>query len=273
MLPAMTELHHGVFVAPFNELSDPEALLEVATTAESAGWDGLFLWDHVLRPPDESPLVADAWSMLAAIAVRTRRLRIGPMVTPVSRRRISTLVRQTVTIDHLSRGRLIMGLGLGVDGGGELSRFGEVTDGPERGRWLDEGAEVLAAAWTGAPVTHHGEHITVDDVTFLPRPVQLPRIPLWFAARDTALRPVRRAARYDGLFAIDVDAPKLQRMLDEVVATRGSLDGFDVAILVSPDDDADQLEVPGVTWAMHSAPPDVPVAELLATVAAGPSGG
>jgi alkanesulfonate monooxygenase SsuD/methylene tetrahydromethanopterin reductase-like flavin-dependent oxidoreductase (luciferase family) len=265
-------VQHALYFAPFAELSDPEALLAVAVAAEEAGWDGLFLWDHVLRDPAEARDIADAWTMLAAVALRTERLRLGPMVTPASRRRVSTLVRQGTTVDHLSGGRLTVGLGLGVDTGGELSRFDEVVDPVTRGEILDEAADVLAQAWCGEHVEHHGRHLTVDGVTFTPRPVQRPSIPLWFAARDSALRPVRRAARHDGLFIIDVDLPLLQRALAEVVDRRGSLDGFDVAVRVSPIDDPALLEEPGVTWAMHSFPAVVPADELLPFAAAGPPG-
>jgi alkanesulfonate monooxygenase SsuD/methylene tetrahydromethanopterin reductase-like flavin-dependent oxidoreductase (luciferase family) len=263
-------VRHALFLAPFTELSDPAALVSVARAADAAAWDGLFLWDHVLRDPAETSDVADAWTMLAAIAAATERLRIGPMVTPVSRRRIATLVRQTVTLDHLSGGRLTMGLGLGVDGGGELSRFGEITDARTRGAILDEGADLLDRAWSGEQVDHDGEHLVVDGVTFLPRPVQRPRIPLWFAARGAARRPVRRAARYDGLFAIEMDPAGLADALAMVADERGSLDGFDVAVRSSPIEDPELLEVPGVTWAMHSFPPDVPAAEALAVAEAGP---
>lgn len=262
-------MQHALFFAPFAELSDPIALLEVAAAADEAGWDGLYLWDHVLRDPEEVSEVADAWTMLAAVAARTTRLRLGPMVTPPSRRRVGTLARQATTVDHLSGGRLTVGLGLGVDTTGELSRFGEVVDPVVRGEILDESADVLRQAWSGGRVDHRGPHVTVDGVTFSPRPVQDP-IPMWFAARDTALRPVRRAARFDGMFIIEVDVALLERALDTVVDERGSLDGFDVAVRASPIDDPALLEVSGVTWALHSFAPDVPAADLLAVAAAGP---
>lgn len=266
----VTGVQHALYVAPFGELSDPARMIDLAEAAEGGGWDGLFLWDHVHRDPGEVRDIADVWTMLAAVAVRSWRLRLGPMVTPISRRRIAPLVRQTVTLDHLSAGRLVVGLGLGVDTAGELTRFGEVVDPVARGAILDEGADLLARAWSGQHVSHRGPHFTVDGVTFSPTPVQAPRIPLWFAARDRALRPVRRAARYDGLFIIEVDVALLQRALDEVVAVRGSLDGFDVAVRVSPFDDPALLGVPGVTWALHSYPPDAEAAWVLADAAAGP---
>ena len=268
-LPSGSAVRHAIYCAPFAELSEPATMIELAKRAEGAGWDGLFLWDHVLRPTDEAREIADTWTMLAAAATATERIRLGPMVTPVSRRRISTLVRQTTTLDHLSGGRLTVGLGLGVDSGGELTRFGEVVDPVTRAQILDEGADLLVRAWQGEEISHRGEHLTVDGVTFLPRPVQEPRIPLWMAARERALRPVRRAARYDGMFIIDVDLPLLRRALDEIVAVRGSLEGFDVAVRVSPFDDPALLEVPGVTWAMHSFRPTVPAEEIIAIADAG----
>lgn len=263
-------MRHALFLAPFGELSDPHAMVEVAQAAETGGWDGLFLWDHVLRDPDEVSDIADVWMVLAAVAAATDRLRLGPMVTPLSRRRMATLVRQTTTLDQLSRGRLTMGVGLGVDTAGELSRFGEVVEPRARAAILDESIDVLQAAWRGDHVEHRGAHLTVDGVTFSPRPVQRPSIPLWAAARRQAPGPVRRAARLDGLFAIEVGVDDLDRSLDEIRARRGSLDGFDVAVRVSPFDDPALLGVPGVTWAMHSHAPDAERAPVVDEARAGP---
>jgi alkanesulfonate monooxygenase SsuD/methylene tetrahydromethanopterin reductase-like flavin-dependent oxidoreductase (luciferase family) len=263
-------VQHALYVPPFGELSDPAALIELAVTAERAGWDGLFLWDHVHRDPAEVRDIADAWTLVAAAAMRTERIRVGPMVTPASRRRVGTLIRQGITVDHLSSGRLVVGLGLGVDTGGELSRFGEVVDPVTRGEILDEAADVLAQAWSGEHVEHHGRHLTVDGVTFRPRPVQRPSIPLWFAARGSALKPVRRAAGYDGLFVIDAVPSEVERAIAEVARLRGSSDGFDVAVSVSPDDDPALVDVPGVTWAMHSFEPVVPLDEITAIAVGGP---
>jgi alkanesulfonate monooxygenase SsuD/methylene tetrahydromethanopterin reductase-like flavin-dependent oxidoreductase (luciferase family) len=260
-------LRHGLYFAPFEDLSEPAAVVDIAVAAEANGWDGVFLWDHVLR--SDVQRVADVWITLAAVAAATERIRIGPLVTPLTRRRIAPLVRQTVSLDRLSAGRLVMGIGLGVDSGGELSKFGEAVDPRVRAARLDEAADLLVRAWSGEPVAHRGEHFTVDDVTFLPTPAQAP-LPIWCAARGTALRPVRRAARFQGLFPIEVGVAELTAMLDEVRRVRGSLDGFDVAALVSPDDDPALLDVPGVTWALHGYSSDTPAATILAAASAPP---
>lgn len=263
-------MRHGLFVPPFGPLSEPAALLDLAVAADESGFDGLFLWDHVLRRPGESPDVADPFVLLAAAAVVTSRLRLGTMVTPLVRRRPQVLARQVVTLDRLSNGRAVLGLGLGVDTAGELSRFGEVTDEAERGALLDEGADLLAALFTGEVVRHVGPHFVADDVAFLPVAVQRPRVPMWFAARGLARRPVRRAARFDGLFVIDVDDDALALAIELARDERGSLDGFDVATTLAPDGDPARLERRGVTWAMWAFRPGDPLEQLTAFAAAGP---
>jgi alkanesulfonate monooxygenase SsuD/methylene tetrahydromethanopterin reductase-like flavin-dependent oxidoreductase (luciferase family) len=134
---------HGIFVAPFDELYDPRTLAELAAGAEDRGWDGFFLWDHVrYRPPVRA--VADPWVALSAIAAATDTIALGPLVTPLARRRAHKLARETVTLDHLSGGRLILGAGLGSDRSGEFTEFGEVADQRERARLLDGGLDALA---------------------------------------------------------------------------------------------------------------------------------
>ncbi len=117
----------GIFVAPFDQLMEPRLLAELAARAEQSGWDGFFLWDHLIhRPPVRA--VADPWVALSAIACATERIRLGPLVTPLSRRRVHKLARETVTLDHLSDGRLTLGVGLGSSETGEFERFGEVSE-------------------------------------------------------------------------------------------------------------------------------------------------
>src|SRR5215208_6132879 len=181
-------MKRGLYLAPFDELADPRLLAELARAAESGGWDGLFLWDRIAYPPRERA-VADPWVALSAIASVTEPLRIGPMVTPLSRRRVQKVARETVTLDHLSGGRLTFGVGLGSDRNGELEPFGEVVDPRERARLLDQGLAQLTELWAGE---------------FKPAPVQRPRIPVWVAGRWPKRRPLKRAANWDGYFPIDL---------------------------------------------------------------------
>ncbi len=257
-------MQHALTIPPYGDLADPAALVDLAITAERAGWDAVFLWDHVLRRPDDPQETADPWVAMAAMAVATERVRLGPMVTPITRRRPIKLARECTTLDHLSGGRLTLGLGLGVDTTRELSAFGEVVDARERGVRLDEGAELLSRLWSGKEVDFHGEHFIADRVTALPRPAQQPRIPMWFAARGPARKPVLRAARYDGLFPIEVTETDLRAMLDLVVQERGSLDGFDVIARPTEELSYRLLEDLGVTWAITGPAPGDPAAFDLA---------
>lgn len=274
-------MRHGVYLPPFNDLSDPRVLMSLAVLSEERGWDGFFLWDHVLRRPEEALTVADAWTCLAAVACVTENMRLGAMITPLARRRPQVLARQVVTLDHLSSGRVVLGLGLGVDSTGELSRFGEIVDPHARGDLLDEGVELLVRLMSGEHVEHRGRYFTADGVRFLPRPVQEPGVPIWLAAegraksadggRGLAGRPVRRAARYDGLFLIDVGPGELERAIAMVSAEReGGFEGFDVAVLAEPNLPLDEAEALGATWAMLGIGPDLPLAEVRARIATGP---
>jgi alkanesulfonate monooxygenase SsuD/methylene tetrahydromethanopterin reductase-like flavin-dependent oxidoreductase (luciferase family) len=226
----------GIFVPPFDELVDPNTLAELAASAEAHGWDGFFVWDHVrYRAPVRA--VADPWVALAAVAAATERIRLGPLVTPVARRRVQKLARETVTLDHLSRGRLVLGVGLGSDQNGELGPFGEVVDARERARLLDDGLERLASYWGGE---------------FEPAPVQSPRIPVWVAARWPNRRPLSRAARWDGLFPIELPGPEaLAELAAAVSALRAEVGNdrpFDLIVELPAGSDPDPWEAAGATW-------------------------
>jgi alkanesulfonate monooxygenase SsuD/methylene tetrahydromethanopterin reductase-like flavin-dependent oxidoreductase (luciferase family) len=255
-------MRHALYLPPFGPLSDPAALADLARGAEDRGWDGVFLWDHILRPAPEPPELADATVCLAAMAVATGRLRLGPMVTPLVRRRPQKVAREIATLDRLAAGRITLGLGLGVDSGGELTRFGEITDARARGDLLDEGTALVAALLTGEPVSHRGRHFVADDVRFLPAPVQHPRVPIWLASRQGAVRPTRRAARYDGLFAIEIDLDGLAGVVEVIRAERGNLDGFDLAVIVDADTDLDAWKAGGATWAMWAFEPGATVDDV-----------
>src|SRR5690242_4962727 len=147
MISPMTT-RRGLFVAPFDALADPRVVGELAATAEAAGWKGFFVWDH-LQYGERVTAIADVWTCCAAVAMRTETLLLGPMVTPLARRRPQVLARQATSLAVLSGGRFVLGLGLGDDWVGEFSAFGDEPDPKVRGRMLDEGLEVLSELLTG----------------------------------------------------------------------------------------------------------------------------
>jgi alkanesulfonate monooxygenase SsuD/methylene tetrahydromethanopterin reductase-like flavin-dependent oxidoreductase (luciferase family) len=246
----------AIFVAPFDELADPRLLAELAADTEAAGFDGFFLWDHIIYSAPTSH-VLDPWIAMAAIAMTTERVRIGPLVTPLSRRRPHKLARETATLDVLSGGRLVLGVGLGSDRHGELSPFGEIEDGRERAALLDDGIDRLQHYWDGA---------------FLPRPVQQPRIPLWAAARWPNRRPVRRAARLDGLFPVELPGPDaLAELRDELAELRGPDAGpFDLVVTNKPGTDPQPWAEAGATWSLTGFGAQPRLADVRAAIAEGP---
>ncbi len=249
----------GIFLAPFDELVDPGTLAELASRAEQRGWDGFFLWDHIkYRPPVRA--VADPWIALAAIACATDRVRIGPLVTPLSRRRAQKVARETVTLDHLSRGRLTLGVGLGSDRNDELEPFGEVVDPRERARLLDQGLERLSTFWAGE---------------FQPTPVQQPRIPVWVAGRWPNRRPVQRAARWDGMFPIDLGGPDdLAALATEIRDLRaGREEPFDLVAEIQLGAAAEPWEAAGATWVLTDFELQPKLDEVREAIEAGPGSG
>jgi alkanesulfonate monooxygenase SsuD/methylene tetrahydromethanopterin reductase-like flavin-dependent oxidoreductase (luciferase family) len=259
-LATVAGVRHGISIPPYEELSDPNLVAELAILAEQRGWDGVFVWDHVMRPPEETELIGSATVSLAAIAAATTTIRFGAMVTPITRRRPQVFAREATALDRMSGGRLIVGLGLGVDRGGELSKFGEVTDPREMARRLEAGAEFLIGAWSGEPFARDEEPFAHGEVRFLPRPVQQPHPPIWFAARGDADRPVRRAARLgQGLDLVEASPDRVREVAELIASIRGSLDGFDIVCPVEPGTAGDEWTDSPVTWCMHEfeSPPDV----------------
>ncbi|HKV54507.1 MAG TPA: LLM class flavin-dependent oxidoreductase, partial [Candidatus Binataceae bacterium] len=192
----------GVYVQNFGEYGDPNKLIELAIEAEQAGWDGFFVWDHLLLYRHSDIPFVDAWVALAAIAARTDRLRLGPVVTPLARRRPWKVAREVVSLDHLSRGRAVLGVGLGAPPDAEFEFFGEDPSDRVRARKLDEALSVLDGLWRGEPFSHDGDYFHIKEVKFAPRPVQSPRVPVWVAGFWPNKPPMRRAARWDGVFPL-----------------------------------------------------------------------
>ena len=251
-------------VPNFGALSDPNTLVDLAVDAERSGWDGFFLWDHMLLW-DLNP-IADPWIALAAIAAKTERIRIGPMVTPVARRRPWKVAREATSLDQLSRGRLIFGAGLGNPADAEFEAFGENPDARVRAAKLDEGLDVIAGMWSGQPYGYRGQHNRIESFSFLPRPLQQPRIPVWIAGKWPNRPPFRRAARWDGAFPMMVGDEQMTP--DDVREVVGYLSRyldpekpFDVSIFLGGMVDRSGLQPglmeefahAGVTW-LHDGP-------------------
>lgn len=248
---------------------DARTLAELSHEAESAGWDGLFVPDCIFIDVPHAPLMPayDPWVTLAAIAMRTERVRIGAIITPLSRRRPWKLARETATLDHLSRGRLIVAVGLGALDDKGFTHVGEVTDLKTRARMLDEGLAILTGLWSGERFSFHGEHYDVDDLTFLPRPVQRPRIPIWVVGAWPRAKSMQRAIHWDGIVPQKSDGTStpmtptdIAAMKAFIEAERGQATPFDIVTEgETPGDDRERavsITLPfadaGATWWMET---------------------
>ena len=268
----------GLYIPLFDELADPVLVARLCAEAEEAGWDGVFVWDHV-RWREPVVDVADTQITLAAIASATERIRLGPMVTPLARRRPAKVARETATLDRLSDGRLTLGVGLGSDRfGSEYSITGEELDDRRRARMLDEALEILQAAWSGELVRYRGEHYTVDAMRFLPRPMQRPGIPIWVAGFYGKPKPLRRAIRYQGFFPVGLEHPdQLAEIARELTRLRQEMgpdaaDPFDIAVELEPGSDPVPYAAAGATWGLVAFPWDpVSVDQVRGVIQAGPA--
>ncbi len=197
----------GIVLANWEAGADPSVLVDAAVAAEDAGWDGVFLADHLIFPPppvigapgpasDYRPF-PDPWVMLAAIAARTERIRLGTWITPIPRRQPWQVARDLATLDRLSNGRVILGVGLGRRP--DYQRFGTPWDLPTLASKADEALDVIDGLWSGEPFSYHGKHFQIDDAVVLPTPLQRPRIPIVIGGLWPKRAPIRRGARWDGI--------------------------------------------------------------------------
>ena len=258
-------MRFAIDIPNFLDYADPHLVVEVAREAEDAGWDAIWIWDHVLRTPTDPH--ADPWTLLAAIACATTRIRLGPMVVPLARRRPSDVARQAVTLDRLSGGRLTLGVGSGSRDH-EFTAFGDSAELRTRAEMLDEGLAVVTGLWRGGPFDFDGRHFRTHVEAFLPTPMQQPRIPIWVAATWPVRAPLRRAARWDGVWPLKRDAagnsvsvtPEDVRAVCEAIAeeraTAGREGPYDVLVAGrTPADDApaaraivSEFADAGATW-------------------------
>lgn len=279
-------MQFAIYVPNFDTFGSVDTLVALAQAAEAAGWDGFFVWDHLLPDADSAKgPVADTWISLTAIAAATRRIRLGALVTAFPRRRPWKLARETVTLDHFSKGRLVVGAGIGGDWWREYSAVGEASTDRTRADMLDEGLEVVTGLWAGAPYSFKGTHYTVENAHFLPGPYQHPRIPIWVAGVWPGTRPFRRAARWDGIAPIGrtgaLSPDDIRHMRAYIDRHRTSTTPYDVALSGRAHEQpagerrahVEAYAAAGVTWWLESVWADVPLAEVGAIIESGPPGG
>ena len=256
------------FVLPYG---DAHTAADFAFEAEQAGWDGFFVWEAVWG--------WDAWMLLTAAAMRTQRIKLGTMITPLSRMRPWELAGKTITLDHLSNGRVILAVGLGAINTG-FAEFGEETDRKTRAELLDEGLDIVTGLWRGQPFNYDGKHYHIKETKFypLPSPVQQPRIPIWIVGAWPKEKSMQRVLRYDGLLPNvmsedgqhhEMAPDDVRAMREYVAASRSATTPFDIVVEGhTPGDEADRAaEIvrkwadAGATWWIEAlwGAPDQPV--------------
>lgn len=272
-------MRYGVNLPNLGEYSDPRLLADLALEAEQAGWDGVFVWDHILLSPELQ--ATDPWIALAAMAMNTQRVTIGTLVTPLARRDPSTVAREVVTLDHLSNGRVILGVGLGAPAETEFELFGEEGDPKVRAQKLDEGLEIVVGLCSGKPFQYSGAFHEIPETTFALMPVQPGGIPIWVAGYWPNKAPMRRAARCQGVYPVAPDpnsetfallpmSPEMVMEIRAYVDEHRTIDGpFEMVVSYDlPVDDPELsaeivqgLADAGVTWLLHEFMPWGPSVE------------
>lgn len=255
---------------------DPRTGAQLAAEAEAAGWDGVFSWDGIAIGEGDT---YDPWVTMAAMAMRTERVRLGAILTPPSRRRPWKLARETMTLDRLSGGRLVLPVGLGALDDGAFGNVGEATDARVRSEMLDESLAILEGLWSGEPFGFEGRHYRFGPMTFRPTPVQQPRIPIWVVGAWPKERSVRRALRYDGILPQTANPAAIRELTAFIARERPTTASpLDVVVEGTTRDDGDaeavqDLADAGATWWIESDWTGATVQSLRRRIAAGPPRG
>ena len=240
-----TSVKCALYVPVFNDYAEPAQIVELACLAEASGWDGIFIWDHIALRPGGSLEVVDATVTLAAVAQATSTIQLGPMISPLARRRPWKFAKEIATLDRLSKGRVIVGTGLGEPVGADFESFGEDGTSAGRASRLDEGLSLLDRFLRDEEVDHVGKHYSISKARLRPTPVQQPRPPIWVAACLPYKRGFRRAAQWEGCFPLKIPSkrsgntdwtswwltpPELNEVAETIDQRRGNLDNY---VLVS----------------------------------------
>jgi alkanesulfonate monooxygenase SsuD/methylene tetrahydromethanopterin reductase-like flavin-dependent oxidoreductase (luciferase family) len=252
---------------------DPRTAADLAAAAEAVGWDGVFSWDGIALGEIDT---YDPWVVMAAMAVRTERVRLGAIVTPPARRRPWKLARETMTLDRLSGGRLVLPVGLGTLDDGAFGNVGEPTDARVRAERLDESLAILEGLWSGKPFRFEGRHYQFGPMTFRPTPLQQPRIPIWVVGAWPKEPSVRRALRFDGILPQTSDPAAIREVAAAVERDRpGDAGSFEVVVEGTTRDASDAgavhaLAEAGATWWIESDWTGATVESLRRRIASGP---
>lgn len=261
-------MKYGVYIPNYGDEMSPLVFADMAAEAEAAGWDGFFLWDHILLSKTQKLNIVDPWITLAAVAMKTTRLRFGTTLTPLPRRHPWRLARETTSLDQLSNGRLILSVGLGTPEDTEYAAFGENPQIKVHAEKLDEGLEILNGLWSGKPFSFQGVHYQLEKMAFRPTPVQKPRIPIWVGGFWPNKAPFRRAARWDGVLPLKqsggffLGPDDLRELLGYIKQHRTSPALFDAVIIgtrpglgkkpAAMHNSLKKLEEAGATWWLQS---------------------
>jgi alkanesulfonate monooxygenase SsuD/methylene tetrahydromethanopterin reductase-like flavin-dependent oxidoreductase (luciferase family) len=259
----------GVSIPPFTDVA---TLVAMAVEAEEAGWDGVFLWDHLVWDKRLRLDVHDPWMLLGAMAARTERVRLGTLVTPLARRRPWIVAKHVTTLDHLSSGRAVLGVGLGEPGDGDFADFGDPGERRDRATVVDDALPLVDGLLRGDPVSHHTGHYDVE-AQLRPRPVQEPRPPIWIAAIAPYRAGLVRAGRWDGI--VPLAMPQGYLLPDELASYLDGAErpeGWDVVVNWAPGVPADEYEGAGATWLFDSTSAEGDwVPDLRARINRGPA--
>lgn len=276
-------MKYGLDISPAGQWGHPRMMAELASLAEHSGWDGVFLEDYFRFPGGLDGY--DPWLTLAAIAVATQRVTIGTLVTPLPRRTAWKVAAEAMTLDHLSDGRVILGVGSGDPASDDLGLVSQVVDAKAQAAALDEALEVVTALWSGEEFSFHGSHVDVTRLKLRPRPVQRPRIPIWIGGSLMRRGPRERALRWDGACLYRVSPPGWEdlkpddvRTLRRLAQDRRGDDAFVVAVGGRPrreDEDAEidyvaALDEAGADWWHEYIPPSMPLDAARARIRGGP---
>ena len=260
-------MRHAVSIPPF---ADPRALVDMAILADERGWDAVLFWDHMQWNAALELDVFDPWSLLSATAARTERIRLGTCVTPLARRRPHVVAKQLITLDHLSGGRALLGVGLGEPADADFAALGDTADQIERAAMLDEGLSVIDGIARGEHLEHDGQYFRVH-ARLRPAAVQRPRPPIFVAGVAPHRAPLRRAVRWDGYFPIGTDDLLSPQQIADHLGDLERPPGWELFAARAEGYEPAAFAGVGVTWLVEGAwPVGDWVPDLVRRIDAGP---